>query len=52
MKKIEIQGKRNQDKMKQMADPDAILEKNIPKKNKRNLKKNWKKNVLLLEFPT
>jgi hypothetical protein len=34
MKKIDIQGKRNQDKMKQMADPDAILEKKIPKKNK------------------
>jgi hypothetical protein len=34
MKKIDIQGKRNQDKMKQMADPDAILEKKIPKKSK------------------
>jgi len=34
MKKIDIQGKRNQDKMKQMADPDAILEKKIPKKRK------------------
>ncbi len=26
MKKIDIVGKRNQDKMKQMADPDAVIE--------------------------
>ena len=32
MKKIDILGKRNQDKMKQMADPDAVLEKKMPKK--------------------
>jgi hypothetical protein len=31
MKKIDIQGKRNQDKMKQMADPDAIIEKKVLK---------------------
>lgn len=31
MKKIEIQGKRNQDKMKQMDDPNAIIEKKRPK---------------------
>jgi hypothetical protein len=29
MKKIEIQGKRNQDKMKQMDDPDATIERKI-----------------------
>ena len=33
MKKIEIQGKRNQDKMKQMDDPTAVIEK-VPKKNR------------------
>ena len=32
MKKIDILGKRNQDKIKQMADPDAVLEKKMPKK--------------------
>ena len=31
MKKIDILGKRNQDKMKQMADPDAVIERKIPK---------------------
>jgi len=31
MKKIDILGKRNQDKMKQMADPDAVIEKKVPK---------------------
>jgi hypothetical protein len=31
MKKIEIQGKRNQDKMKQMDDPDAVIERKMPK---------------------
>ena len=31
MKKIEIQGKRNQDKMKQMDEPDAVIERKIPK---------------------
>jgi len=31
MKKIDIIGKRNQDKMKQMADPDAVIEKKVPK---------------------
>ena len=31
MKKIEIQGKRNQDKMKQMDDPSAVIERKIPK---------------------
>jgi 5-methylcytosine-specific restriction endonuclease McrA len=31
MKKIEIQGKRNQDKMKQMEEPDAVIERNMPK---------------------
>ena len=31
MKKIEIQGKRNQDKMKQMEDPDAVIERKMPK---------------------
>ena len=31
MKKIEIQGKRNQDKMKQMDDPTSVIEK-VPKK--------------------
>ena len=31
MKKIEIQGKRNQDKMKQMDDPEAVIERKIPK---------------------
>ncbi len=32
MKKIEIQGKRNQDKMKQMDDPNAIIERKIQSK--------------------
>jgi len=31
MKKIDILGKRNQDKMKQMADPDAVIERKTPK---------------------
>jgi hypothetical protein len=31
MKKIDIIGKRNQDKMKQMADPDAVIERKISK---------------------
>jgi 5-methylcytosine-specific restriction endonuclease McrA len=31
MKKIDILGKRNQDKMKQMADPDAVIERKAPK---------------------
>jgi 5-methylcytosine-specific restriction endonuclease McrA len=31
MKKIDILGKRNQDKMKQLADPDAVIEKKVPK---------------------
>lgn len=31
MKKIEIQGKRNQDKMKQMDDPNAVIERKISK---------------------
>jgi 5-methylcytosine-specific restriction endonuclease McrA len=31
MKKIDILGKRNQDKMKQMADPDAIIERKVAK---------------------
>ena len=31
MKKIDILGKRNQDKMKQMADPAAVIEKKVPK---------------------
>jgi 5-methylcytosine-specific restriction endonuclease McrA len=31
MKKIEIQGKRNQDKMKQMDDPEAVIERKTPK---------------------
>ena len=31
MKKIEIQGKRNQDKMKQIEDPDAVIERKISK---------------------
>ena len=31
MKKIEIQGKRNQDKMKQMEEPDAVIERKMPK---------------------
>ena len=31
MKKIDILGKRNQDKMKQMADPNAVIEKKVPK---------------------
>ena len=31
MKKIEIQGKRNQDKMKQMDEPDAVIERKMPK---------------------
>ncbi|NBP67052.1 MAG: hypothetical protein EBU66_20700, partial [Bacteroidetes bacterium] len=35
MKKIEIQGKRNQDKMKQMDDPNATIERKIqPKRAK------------------
>jgi 5-methylcytosine-specific restriction endonuclease McrA len=32
MRKIEIQGKRNQDKMKQMDDPDAVIERRMTKK--------------------
>ena len=32
MKKIEIQGKRNQDKMKQMDDPDATIERKMSAK--------------------
>jgi len=35
MKKIEIQGKRNQDKMKQMDDPDATIERKISVKHSR-----------------
>jgi hypothetical protein len=35
MKKIEIQGKRNQDKMKQMDDPDATIERKISVKQSR-----------------
>jgi 5-methylcytosine-specific restriction endonuclease McrA len=31
MKKIDIQGKRNQDKMKQMDDPEAVIERKMPK---------------------
>lgn len=31
MKKIDIIGKRNQDKMKQMADPDAMIERKVAK---------------------
>jgi hypothetical protein len=31
MKKIDIIGKRNQDKMKQMADPDAVIERKVAK---------------------
>jgi 5-methylcytosine-specific restriction endonuclease McrA len=31
MKKIEIQGKRNQDKMKQMDEPDVVIERKMPK---------------------
>jgi hypothetical protein len=31
MKKIDILGKRNQDKMKQMAEPDAVIERKVPK---------------------
>ena len=31
MKKIEIQGKRNQDKMKQMDEPDAVIERKMSK---------------------
>jgi 5-methylcytosine-specific restriction endonuclease McrA len=31
MKKIDIIGKRNQDKMKQMADPDTVIEKKVAK---------------------
>ena len=31
MKKIDIHGKRNQDKMKQMDDPDAVIERKISK---------------------
>jgi hypothetical protein len=31
MKKIDITGKRNQDKMKQMADPEAVIERKISK---------------------
>ena len=32
MKKIDIIGKRNQDKMKQMADPEAVIERKVAKK--------------------
>jgi 5-methylcytosine-specific restriction endonuclease McrA len=32
MKKIEIQGKRNHDKMKQQSQPDAIIERTVSKK--------------------
>ena len=32
MKKIDIIGKRNQDKMKQMADPETIIERKVAKK--------------------
>jgi len=35
MKKIEIQGKRNQDKMKQMDDPDATIERKMSVKHSR-----------------
>ena len=31
MKKIDITGKRNQDKMKQMADPEAVIERKVAK---------------------
>jgi hypothetical protein len=31
MKKIDIIGKRNQDKMKQMADPEAVIERKVAK---------------------
>ena len=31
MKKIDIIGKRNQDKMKQMADPESVIERKVPK---------------------
>ena len=31
MKKIDILGKRNQDKMKQMADPDVVIERKVSK---------------------
>ena len=31
MKKIDILGKRNQDKMKQMADPEAVIERKVSK---------------------
>ena len=35
MKKVEIHGKRNQDKMKQMDDPNAMIERKIqPKQSK------------------
>ena len=34
MKKIEIQGKRNQDKMKQMDDPGAVIERKVMHKKK------------------
>jgi hypothetical protein len=34
MKKIEIQGKRNQDKMKQMDDPGAVIERKTTKSQK------------------
>jgi 5-methylcytosine-specific restriction endonuclease McrA len=32
MKKIDIIGKRNQDKMKQMSDPEAVIERKVSKK--------------------
>ena len=32
MKKIDIIGKRNQDKMKQMSDPEAVIERKVAKK--------------------
>ena len=31
MKKIDIIGKRNQDKMKQMADPESVIERKVAK---------------------
>ena len=31
MKKIDITGKRNQDKMKQIADPEAVIERKVAK---------------------
>lgn len=52
MKKIEIQGKRNQDKMKQMDEPNAVIERQIKHKQAKIIPDEFYRNDQVLTLDT